>query len=42
MVPSMTTVLGRFTGEWAALLQPEDILSICEGCVNFRATMVGR
>jgi hypothetical protein len=30
MVPSITTVLRRFTGEWAALLEPEAILSICE------------
>jgi hypothetical protein len=29
MVPSMTTILQRFTGEWAALLQPEAILTVC-------------
>jgi Transposase DDE domain len=29
MVPSMTTILQRFTGEWAALLQPEVILTVC-------------
>jgi hypothetical protein len=26
----MTTILRRFTGEWAALLQPETILTVCE------------
>jgi hypothetical protein len=29
MVPTMTTILRRFTGEWAALLQPETILTVC-------------
>jgi Transposase DDE domain len=30
MVPTMTTILRRFTGEWAGLLQPEAILTVCE------------
>jgi hypothetical protein len=29
MVPSITTILQRFTGEWAALLQPDAILAAC-------------
>jgi hypothetical protein len=29
MVPNITTILQRFTGEWAALLQPEAILTVC-------------
>jgi hypothetical protein len=29
MVPNMTTILPRFTGEWAVLLQPEAILTVC-------------
>jgi hypothetical protein len=29
MVPTMTTILQRFTGEWAVLLQPEAILTVC-------------
>jgi hypothetical protein len=29
MVPNITTILQRFTGEWAMLLQPEAILTIC-------------
>jgi Transposase DDE domain len=29
MVPNMTTILQRFTGEWALLLQPEAILTVC-------------
>ena len=29
MVPNMTTILPRFTGEWAALRQPEAILTVC-------------
>jgi hypothetical protein len=29
MVPSITTILQRFTGEWAAMLQPEAILAVC-------------
>jgi hypothetical protein len=29
MIPHITTILPRFTGEWAMLLQPEAILSVC-------------
>jgi hypothetical protein len=29
MVPSITTILHRFTGEWATLLQPDAILALC-------------
>ena len=29
MVLSITTILQRFTGEWAALLQPDAILAVC-------------
>ena len=29
MVPSLTTILQRFTGEWATLLQPDAILAVC-------------
>ncbi|MDQ3828441.1 MAG: IS4 family transposase [Candidatus Tectomicrobia bacterium] len=29
MVPHLTTILQRFTGEWAMLLQPEAILTVC-------------
>jgi hypothetical protein len=29
MVPRITTILQRFSGEWAALLQPEAILTVC-------------
>jgi hypothetical protein len=29
MVPNITTMLQRFTGEWAELLQPEAILTVC-------------
>src|SRR4030095_4208033 len=29
MVPTMTTILQRFSSEWAALLQPEAILTVC-------------
>jgi hypothetical protein len=29
MIPNMTTILRRFTGEWAMLLQPEAILTVC-------------
>src|SRR3712207_1352696 len=29
MVPRMTTILQRFTTEWATLLQPEAILTVC-------------
>jgi hypothetical protein len=29
MVPSMTTILQRFTSEWAVLLEAEAILTVC-------------
>jgi IS4 transposase len=29
MVPSITTILHRFAGEWATLLQPDAILAVC-------------
>jgi hypothetical protein len=29
MVPNITTILPRFTSEWAMLLQPEAILTVC-------------
>ncbi len=29
MIPSITTILQRFSGEWAALLQSEAILTVC-------------
>ncbi len=29
MVANITTILQRFTGEWAMLLQPEAILTVC-------------
>jgi Transposase DDE domain len=29
MIPDLTTILQRFTGEWAMLLQPEAILTVC-------------
>jgi hypothetical protein len=29
MVPNITTMLPRFTGAWATLLQPEAILALC-------------
>ena len=29
MVPSITAILQRLTGEWATLLQPEAILAVC-------------
>jgi hypothetical protein len=29
MVPSIATILQRFTGEWATLLQPDAILAVC-------------
>jgi hypothetical protein len=29
MIPNITTILQRFTGEWALLLQPEAILAVC-------------
>jgi Transposase DDE domain len=29
MVPNTTTILQRFTGEWATLLQPDAILAVC-------------
>ena len=31
MVPHITTILPRFTGEWALWLQPEAILAVCRG-----------
>jgi hypothetical protein len=30
MVPPITAILQRFTGEWAMLLQPEAILAVCQ------------
>jgi hypothetical protein len=30
MVPRITMILQRFTGEWALLLQPEAILAVCQ------------
>jgi Transposase DDE domain len=30
MVPSITTILQRLTGEWATLLQPDAILTVCQ------------
>ena len=30
MVPNMTTILQRFTGEWAVLLEADAILSVCQ------------
>jgi len=29
MVPSITTIFQRFTGEWAELLQPDAMLTAC-------------
>jgi hypothetical protein len=29
MVPHITTILPRFTGEWARLLPPDAILAVC-------------
>jgi hypothetical protein len=29
MVPTITTIPQRFTAEWATLLQPDAILSVC-------------
>jgi hypothetical protein len=29
MVSNITTILQRFTGEWAILLPPEAILTVC-------------
>jgi len=29
MVPNLTTILQRFTAEWAALLPPEALLAAC-------------
>jgi hypothetical protein len=29
MIPRLTTILQRLTGEWAALLQPKAILAVC-------------
>jgi hypothetical protein len=34
MVPNMTTILHRFTSEWAVLLQPEAILTVCREIGN--------
>src|SRR5262245_65887316 len=30
MVPSVTAILQRFTGEWATLPQPDAILAVCQ------------
>jgi hypothetical protein len=30
MVPTLPTLLRRLTGEWAGLLQPEALLTVCE------------
>jgi hypothetical protein len=30
MIPNITAILQRFTGEWAALLQPDAILAACD------------
>ncbi len=35
MVSRITTILPRFTGEWAVLLQPEAILAVC-GEIGYR------
>ena len=29
MVPNITTILQRLTGEWAMLLQPDAMLTVC-------------
>ena len=29
MVPNITAIVQRFTGEWAMLLQPEAMLPVC-------------
>jgi hypothetical protein len=29
MIPNLTTILPRFTGEWAMRLPPEAILTVC-------------
>jgi hypothetical protein len=29
MVPTRTTILQRFTGEWAMVLQPDAMLAVC-------------
>ena len=29
MVPNITAILQRFTGEWATLLQPDATLAVC-------------
>jgi hypothetical protein len=34
MVPNLTAILQRLTGEWGALLQPEAILAVC-GAVGY-------
>jgi hypothetical protein len=43
MVPSMTTILQRFSGEWVALLQTDAILTVCReiGYTVWRATAGG-
>jgi hypothetical protein len=42
MIPSLTTILQRFTAEWAALLQPEAILTVCHeiGYTAWRARVL--
>jgi hypothetical protein len=42
MVPHITTILRRFTGEWAMLLQPEAILGVCReiGSTTWRDRML--
>ena len=42
MVPHITTILQRFTGEWAMLLQPEAILAVCReiGYTTWRDRML--
>ncbi|MDQ3830822.1 MAG: IS4 family transposase [Candidatus Tectomicrobia bacterium] len=42
MVSSITTVLQRFTGEWATLLQPDAILALCSeiGYTAWRARVL--
>src|ERR671914_605438 len=44
MVPHMTTILPRFTGEWAVLLQPDAILTVCReiGSTTWRARVLTR
>ena len=42
MVPHVTTILRRFTGEWAMLLQPDAILAVCReiGYTTWRDRML--